>query len=41
VPDAGSSTVSLILDREANPQEIRDLWVRTINEIGFSNRELL
>jgi hypothetical protein len=39
VPDAGSSIVSLIFDRATSPQEIRDLWVRTINEIGFLNRE--
>ena len=37
VPDAGSSTVSFIVDKEVNTMEIRDLWVRTINEIGFSN----
>jgi hypothetical protein len=41
VPDAGSSTVSFIVDREVNTVEIRDLWVRTINEIGFLNHEQL
>jgi hypothetical protein len=41
VPDAGSSTVSFIVDREVNTVEIRDLWVRTINEIGFLNPEQL
>lgn len=41
VPDAGSSTVSFIVDREVNTLEIRDLWVRTINEIGFLNHEQL
>jgi len=41
VPDAGSSTISFILDNDADAQEIRDLWVATINEIGFSNREPL
>lgn len=41
VPDAGSSTVSFIVDREVNTLEIRDLWVQTINEIGFQNREPL
>lgn len=41
VPDAGSSTVSFIVDQEVNIIEIRDLWVRTINEIGFSNHEML
>ena len=40
VPDAGSSTVSFIVDKEVNTIEIRDLWVRTINEIGFSNHEM-
>ena len=41
VPDAGSSSVSFILDKESDTQQIRDLWVKTINEIGFSDRELL
>ena len=41
VPDAGSSTVSFIVDRAVNTLEIRDLWVRTINEIGFLNHEQL
>ena len=41
VPDAGSSTISFILDKDTDAQEIRDLWVATINEIGFSSRELL
>ena len=41
VPDAGSSSVSFVLDKETDTQEIRDLWVRTINEIGLSDRELL
>ena len=41
VPDAGSSTISFLLDKGVDAQEIRDLWVATINEIGFSNRELL
>ena len=41
VPDAGSSTVSFIVDREVNTLEIRDLWVRTINEIGFLKHEQL
>ena len=41
VPDAGSSTISFILDKDTDAQVIRDLWVETINEIGFSNRELL
>ena len=41
VPDAGSSSVSFVLDKETDTQEIRDLWVKTINEIGFSDRELL
>ncbi|KGA10411.1 MAG: hypothetical protein GM46_5315 [actinobacterium acAcidi] len=41
VPDAGSSTVSFIVDREVNTLAIRDLWVRTINEIGFLNHEQL
>ena len=41
VPDAGSSTVSFIVDREVNTVAIRDLWVQTINEIGFSNHETL
>ncbi len=41
VPDAGSSSVSFVLDKETDTQEIRDLWVRTINEIGFSDHELL
>ena len=41
VPDAGSSSVSFVLDKKTDTQEIRDLWVKTINEIGFSDRELL
>jgi hypothetical protein len=41
VPDAGSSTISFVLDKEVDPQQIRDLWVTTINEIGFSSREQL
>ena len=41
VPDAGSSTVSFIVDREVNILAIRDLWIRTINEIGFLNQEPL
>ena len=40
VPDAGSSSVSFVLDKKTDTQEIRDLWVKTINEIGFSDREL-
>ena len=41
VPDAGSSTISFVIDKEIDAQLIRDLWVTTINEIGFSNREPL
>ena len=41
VPDAGSSTISFVIDTEIDAQLIRDLWVTTINEIGFSNREPL
>ena len=41
VPDAGSSTISFVLDKEVDLQQIRDLWVTTINEIGFSSREQL
>ncbi len=41
VPDAGSSTISFVIDKEIDAQLIRDLWVATINEIGFSNREPL
>ena len=41
VPDAGSSTISFVIDKEIDSQLIRDLWVTTINEIGFSNREPL
>jgi len=41
VPDAVSSTISFVLDRETDAQEIRDLWVATINEIGFSSPEQL
>jgi hypothetical protein len=41
VPDAGSSTISFIIDKEIDAQLVRDLWVTTINEIGFSNREPL
>lgn len=41
VPDAGSSTISFVIDKEIDSQHIRDLWVTTINEIGFSNREPL
>ena len=38
VPDAGSSTVSFILDRATDALAIRDLWVKTVNEIGFENQ---
>jgi hypothetical protein len=41
VPDAGSSTVSFVVDKEIDAQQIRDLWITTINEIGFSSREQL
>lgn len=41
VPDAGSSTISLVIDKDIDAQHIRDLWVTTINEIGFSSREQL
>jgi len=41
VPDAGSSTISFVIDKEVDSQLIRDLWVTTINEIGFSSREML
>lgn len=41
VPDAGSSTISFVVDKEIDPQQIRDLWVTTINEIGFSSHEQL
>ena len=41
VPDAGSSTISFVVDKEIDAQQIRDLWVTTINEIGFSSREQL
>ena len=41
VPDAGSSTISFLIDKEHDAQLVRDLWVTTINEIGFSNREPL
>ena len=41
VPDAGSSTISFVVDKEIDAQQIRDLWITTINEIGFSNREQL
>jgi hypothetical protein len=41
VPDAGSSTISFVIDKEIDAQLVRDLWVTTINEIGFSNRETL
>jgi len=41
VPDAGSSSVSFVIDKEIDAQLVRDLWVTTINEIGFSNREPL
>jgi hypothetical protein len=41
VPDAGSSTVSFVVDKKIDAQQIRDLWITTINEIGFSSREQL
>lgn len=41
VPDAGSSTISFVLDRETDAQDIRDLWIKTVNEIGFSSHEPL
>lgn len=41
VPDAGSSTISFVVDKEIDAQQIRDLWITTINEIGFSSREQL
>jgi hypothetical protein len=41
VPDAGSSTISFVIDKEIDAQQIRDLWVTTINEIGFLSREQL
>ena len=37
--EAGSSSVSLTVDGPANALYIRDLWIRTINEIGFAHHE--
>jgi hypothetical protein len=39
LPEAGSSSVSLTVDGLTNALYIRDLWIRTINEIGFVNHE--
>jgi len=39
LPEAGSSSVSLIVEGLTNALYIRDLWIQTINEIGFANHE--
>jgi hypothetical protein len=39
LPEAGSSSVSLTVDGPTNAIYIRDLWIRTINEIGFAHHE--
>lgn len=39
LPEAGSSSVSLTVDGLTNALYIRDLWIRTINEIGFAHHE--
>jgi hypothetical protein len=39
LPEAGSSSVSLIVDGQTNAVSVRDLWIRTINEIGFAHHE--
>lgn len=39
VPDAGSSTVSIITDGTASADDVRDLLVSTVNELDVSNLE--
>lgn len=39
LPEAGSSSVSLMVDGQTNALSVRDLWIRTINEIGFAHHE--
>jgi len=39
LPEAGSSSVSLTVDGQTNAVSVRDLWIRTINEIGFAHHE--
>jgi len=39
LPEAGSSSVSLMVDGQTNAVSVRDLWIRTINEIGFAHHE--
>ena len=33
VPDAGSSTVSIITDGRVSAEAVRDLWIATVNEL--------
>ena len=39
LPESGSSSVSLMVDGQTNALSVRDLWIRTINEIGFAHHE--
>ena len=35
VPDAGSSTVSIITDGRVSAEHVRDLWIATVNELDI------
>jgi hypothetical protein len=37
VPDAGASTVSLIVDGRADAERVRDLLVQEINQLGVDH----